>query len=303
MDGVLVSLRDISKNYGKTKALRSVSLDVKRGETYGLIGENGAGKSTLIRIINGLAKPASGQLAVFGHTDPKDIRCSRVRIGYMPDTNAFYPSLSALDNLRVRCMEWGIPSAGVDGILKLVGLESTGKKHAGSFSMGMKRRLDFAISLLGDPELLILDEPTNGLDPMGVVEVRKLLLHLNRRRGKTILVSSHNLEELHKLATRFAIMSRGCLLCELTATELENSCGKCLVLYVGEPERAFLELESRGVHAVRMDDGSLRIEDCQEESGAIVSLLTSAGVCVREVFAEQKSLEDYYAGLIARGDQ
>lgn len=301
MDEVLVSLRNISKRFGRFEALKSVNLDIERGGIYGLIGENGAGKSTLIRIVNGLTLPTSGQLAVFGHTKPDDIRRSRSRIGYMPDVNASYPNLSASDNLLVRCTEWGVPQTGVEEILDLVGLGSAGRKRAGSFSMGMKRRLDLAIALLGDPDLLILDEPTNGLDPMGIVEVRKMLADLNTRLGKTILVSSHNLEELHKLATHFAFISHGRLLLSTTAAEIEKGCGKSLVLRVGEPRRALMELESHAILSVRIEGDALRIEDCRESSAAIVGMLAGAGISVHEVFTEQQSLEDYYANLIAHG--
>ena len=287
MDDALVSLRNVTKKYGKFVALSSVSLSVGRGEICGLIGENGAGKSTLIRIINGLTLPTSGELVIFGHTKSEDIRRSRSRIGYMPDTSASYPNLSASDNLLVRCVEWGVPQASAEGILRLVGLEGTGKKRAGSFSMGMKRRLDLAIALLGDPEFLILDEPTNGLDPMGIVEVRNMLFDINRRLGKTILISSHNLEELHKLAT-------------VTAAELEEGCRKRLVLRVQEPERALLELRRHVASKVYIDGRDLFVEDGQEDPGAIVRLLSDAGISIHEAFTEQQSLEEYYVDLVAR---
>lgn len=304
MDDALVNLRDITKKYGKFMALNSVSLSVERGEIHGLIGENGAGKSTLIRIINGLTLPTSGQLVIFGHTRPEDIRRSRSCIGYMPDANASYPNLSALDNLLVRCMEWGVPQTNAKGILRLVGLEGTEKKRAGSFSMGMKRRLDLAIALLGDPEFLILDEPTNGLDPMGIVEVRNILFDINRRLGKTILISSHNLEELHKLATHYEFINHGRILRSVAATELDEACRKRLVLHVSEPERALLELRRHVASKAYIDGRDLFIEDDQGDSGAIVRLLTDAGISVNEAFAEQQSLEEYYTDLVAHeGDR
>lgn len=301
MGEVLVSLRGISKRYGKAEALKSVSFDMERGGIYGLIGENGAGKSTLIRIINGLTLPSSGRLTIFGCGEPEGIRRLRSRIGYMPDVNASYPNLSASDNLLVRCVEWNIPQTGVEGILDLVGLGNAGKKRAGSFSMGMKRRLDLAIALLGNPDLLILDEPTNGLDPMGIVEVRRMLANVNARLGKTILISSHNLEELHKLATHFAFLSHGRLLRSVTADELDKGCKKSLILRVSEPRRALLELEHRAIISSCIEGDELRIEDCCDSSAEIVEILTGAGISVNEVFMEQQNLEDYYAALIAQG--
>ncbi len=304
MEDYLVSLHDVTKKYGRFVALNSVSLNVERGEIYGLIGENGAGKSTLIRIINGLTAPTSGELVIFGHAKPEDIRCLRSRIGYMPDTNAFYPNLSASDNLLVRCMEWGIPQLSNEEILRLVGLEDAGRKRARDFSMGMKRRLDLAIALLGDPDLLILDEPTNGLDPMGIVEVREMLFDINRRLGKTILISSHNLEELHKLATCYEFISHGVILRSANAAEIEADCRKRLVLRVQEPDSALLELRQRVSSKVYIDGRDLIVEADQESSAEIVRLLTDAGICVNEAFTEKQSLEEYYTDLVAcEGDR
>lgn len=304
MEDYLVSLHDVTKKYGRFVALNSVSLNVERGEIYGLIGENGAGKSTLIRIINGLTAPTSGELVIFGHAKPEDIRCLRSRIGYMPDTNAFYPNLSASDNLLVRCMEWGIPQLSNEEILRLVGLEDAGRKRARVFSMGMKRRLDLAIALLGDPDLLILDEPTNGLDPMGIVEVREMLFDINRRLGKTILISSHNLEELHKLATCYEFISHGVILRSANAAEIEADCRKRLVLRVQEPDSALLELRRRVSSKVYIDGRDLFVEADQESSAEIVRLLTDAGICVNEAFTEKQSLEEYYTDLVAcEGDR
>lgn len=304
MEDFLVSLHDVTKKYGGFVALNSVSLNVERGEIYGLIGENGAGKSTLIRIINGLTAPTSGELVIFGHAKPEDIRCLRSRIGYMPDTNAFYPNLSASDNLLVRCMEWGIPQLSNEEILRLVGLGDTGRKRARDFSMGMKRRLDLAIALLGDPDFLILDEPTNGLDPMGIVEVREMLFDINNRLGKTILISSHNLEELHKLATCYEFISHGVILRSATAAEIEADCRKRLVLRVQEPDSALLELRRRVSSKVYIDGRDLFVEADQESSADIVRLLTDAGICVNEAFTEKQSLEEYYTDLVAcEGDR
>lgn len=304
MEDFLVSLHDVTKKYGRFVALNSVSLNVERGEIYGLIGENGAGKSTLIRIINGLTAPTSGELVIFGHAKPEDIRCLRSRIGYMPDTNAFYPNLSASDNLLVRCMEWGMPQLSNKEILRLVGLGDTGRKRARDFSMGMKRRLDLAIALLGDPDFLILDEPTNGLDPVGIVEVREMLFDINKRLGKTILISSHNLEELHKLATCYEFISHGVILRSVTAAEIEADCRKRLVLRVQEPDSALLELRRRVSSKVYIDGRDLFVEADQESLAEIVRLLTDAGICVNEAFTEKQSLEEYYTDLVAcEGDR
>lgn len=299
MGNSIVSLRDISKRFGRFVAIDSVDMNIEQGEIYGLIGENGAGKSTLIRIINGLTIPSSGHLTIFGHSDPKSIRYSRSRIGYMPDANAFYPNLDAEDNLLVRCMEWGVSQANVEGILRLVGLEGAGKRRAAGFSMGMKRRLDLAIALLGDPDFLILDEPTNGLDPMGIKGIRNLLSDLNERLGKTILVSSHNLEELHKIASRYEFISHGRILRSITAEELDANCKRRLILSVCDQEQALMELRRRGTHGAYIDGDKLVLDDFRGDSGAVVKILLDAGFSVQEAYSKQQSLEEYYADLIA----
>lgn len=302
MDVSLVHLQDISKHFGKLEAVKSVSLNMERGGMYGLIGENGAGKSTLIRMICGLTRPTAGRISLFGKTAEADIRRVRSRIGYMPDTNASYPNLSARDNLIVRCIEWNIPQRGViDDILQLIGLANTGKKRVRSFSMGMKRRLDLGISLLGNPELLILDEPTNGLDPTGIIEVRQLLSHLNEHEGKTILISSHNLGELSKTATHFTFMSRGRLLYTMTASELNEHCRGYLVLHVDDPEGASAVLGKRMPHLsiAHTPDGRLRLIGYQGDAMEVTLLLKDVGIRVSEAFFERQGLEDIYSDLIA----
>ena len=252
MREVPVELRAISKRYGGFEAVKSVSFSLMEGELCALIGENGAGKSTLIRLITGLSEPSSGTISMFGQTGRREIRSCRERLGYMPDLNASYPNLTARDNLVVRCIEWGLPTdRSIDGVLSTVGLGEAGGKKVKNFSMGMRRRLDLAIALLGDPELLILDEPTNGLDPMGIVEVRKILTHLNKDQGKTILVSSHNLEEMHKLATDYLFISHGRLIRRMTAPQLEKSCRGGFVLHVDD-----LELHQQNSYVVTPPDGT-----------------------------------------------
>ena len=305
LGGDVVQLHDVSKRFGKFEAVKSVSWSLRCGGVYGLIGENGAGKSTLIRMICGLTRPTAGRISLFGKTNQKDIRHVRSRIGYVPDASASYPDLSARDNLTVRCIEWGIPQEGViDSILQLVGLEGVGRKRARSFSMGMRRRLDLGIAFLGDPKLLILDEPTNGLDPMGIVEVRKLILHLKERGRKTILISSHNLGELCKVATHFAFMGHGRLLRVMTAAELDVCCRGRLVVRVDEPNRAAAVLRGRmpSLSIARSSDGLLHLEGCQGEPGDVTGLLSATGVKVGEVFFERRELEDVYSALIAGED-
>ena len=239
---------------------------------------------------------------MFGQTGRREIRSCRERLGYMPDLNASYPNLTARDNLVVRCIEWGLPTdRSIDGVLSTVGLGEAGGKKVKNFSMGMRRRLDLAIALLGDPELLILDEPTNGLDPMGIVEVRKILTHLNKDQGKTILVSSHNLEEMHKLATDYLFISHGRLIRRMTAPQLEKSCRGGFVLHVDDLERTRSVLGDETSHSF-LPDGSvlMRYEEKKEGWGIAIEALSTAGVRVAEAYSHRKSLEEFYSELIGR---
>lgn len=299
-----IEMRAVSKRYGKFEAVKSISFSVAEGELCALIGENGAGKSTLIRLMTGLSEPSSGAVAMFGHSEKRELRRSRERLGYMPDLNASYPNLTARDNLIARCIEWGLPSdCSIEKALSTVGLGEVGKRKVGSFSMGMRRRLDLAIALLGDPDLLILDEPTNGLDPMGIVEVRKLLMRLNREQGKTILVSSHNLEEMHKLATSYIFISHGSLVRTMAATQLEVLCRGGLVLHVDDPERTRSVIGNETSHSLLPDGGVvMRYDGRREGPGEVIGALSAAGVKVTEAYLEKKSLEEFYSDLIGRGD-
>lgn len=239
---------------------------------------------------------------MFGQTGRREIRSCRERLGYMPDLNASYPNLTARDNLVVRCIEWGLPTdRSIDGVLSTVGLGEAGGKKVKNFSMGMRRRLDLAIALLGDPELLILDEPTNGLDPMGIVEVRKILTHLNKDQGKTILVSSHNLEEMHKLATDYLFISHGRLIRRMTAPQLEKSCRGGFVLHVDNLERTRSVLGDETSHSF-LPDGSvlMRYEEKKEGRDMAIEALSTAGVRVAEAYPDRKSLEEFYSELIGR---
>ena len=217
----IVRLLGVEKSYRGRRALGPIDIELRRGGVYGLVGPNGSGKSTLIRIILGISRPSSGAVELFGERSEAGLRQARCRVGYMPDTASSYPSLSARANIEVRCMEWGLEKPAVGGLLDEVGLAGAGGKRARAFSMGMKRRLDLAVAMLGDPDLLVMDEPVNGLDPTGILEVREFISRLNRERGVTVLVSSHILSELSEVATDYIVLSEGRLVECATASEIE----------------------------------------------------------------------------------
>ena len=230
----ILQTNSLTKKYKNFQALNGLTMNVPKGSIYGFVGKNGAGKTTLIRLICGLQEPTSGDFTLYGiRNDSKDIIKSRRRMGAVVETPSIYMDMTAEENLKQQYLILGLPSyEGIPELLKLVGLENTGKKKAKNFSLGMKQRLGIAIALTGDPDFLVLDEPVNGLDPQGIVEMRELILKLNRERQITVLISSHILDELSRLATHYGIIDNGRMVKELSAEELDAACRKCVRMEV-----------------------------------------------------------------------
>ena len=239
----------LSKAYGHFKALNGLSMNVPKGSIYGFVGKNGAGKTTLIRLICGLQEPTSGDYTLYGRKNTeKDIAKSRRRMGAVVETPSIYLDMTAEENLRQQYRILGLPSFdGISDILKLVGLEDTGKKKAKHFSLGMRQRLGIAIALAGDPDFLVLDEPINGLDPQGIIEMRELILKLNRERQITVLISSHILDELSRLATHYGFIDSGYLVKEMSVSELEAACRKCVRVEVSDTKILASLLDTRNI--------------------------------------------------------
>lgn len=233
MDYILQT-NNLTKQYKNFQALKGLNMNIPKGSIYGFVGKNGAGKTTLIRLICGLQEPTSGNFTLYGiHNNSKDIIKSRHRIGAVIETPSIYMDMTAEENLKQQYLILGLPSYdGIPELLKLLGLEHTGKKKVRNFSLGMKQRLGIAIALAGDPDFLVLDEPINGLDPQGIIEIRELLLKLNRERQVTILISSHILDELSRLATHYGIIDNGRMVKEFSAEELDSACRKCVRIEV-----------------------------------------------------------------------
>ena len=223
MEYVLVT-QSLSKHYKNFKALDGLTMHVPRGSIYGFVGRNGAGKTTLIRLICGLQTPTAGEYTLYGTgSEANGIASVRRRMGAVVETPSIYLDLTAEDNLKEQFRVLGMPSDdSIPELLKLVGLEDTGKKKARNFSLGMKQRLGIAVALAGDPDFLVLDEPVNGLDPQGIIELRRLILKLNQERGITVLISSHILDELSRLATHYGFVEGGRMVREVTAADLNG---------------------------------------------------------------------------------
>lgn len=220
MSEMLLETRGLTKQYGHHKAVDSVSMHIKKGAIYGFIGRNGAGKTTCLKMISGLSKPTSGEIEIFGYKG-KDLQKVRSRVGCLIEAPGLYGNMTAYENLNIKCKLLGIKKADyVEEILKTVGLEQVGRKKTKHFSLGMKQRLGIGLALVGEPDLLVLDEPINGLDPQGIAEVRDTIQRLQKERNMTICISSHILEELSKIATDYGIIHNGSLLQELTRDEL-----------------------------------------------------------------------------------
>ncbi|OUS73942.1 bacitracin ABC transporter ATP-binding protein [Paenibacillus sp. MY03] len=296
MEEYVLQTRQLTKQYPKHTALAQVDLSIRKGSIYGFIGQNGAGKSTLMRIISGLAFPSSGSFELFGQTSASGIVQARKRMGVTIESPALLSHLTARGNMEVRRLQKGISDkASLDKLLNIVGLDRTGSKPVKEFSLGMKQRLGLAIALLGEPEFLILDEPTNGLDPVGVMELRQLLTKLNRDTGLTILISSHILSELHLLATHYGIIHQGKLLEQLTAGELNEKCRQYLHIKVDDSDRAVEVLMDQAPAKInRMPDGSIRLYEYTERPGAISSLLAASGLEIEQFMPVSEELERYF---------
>ncbi|WP_431803219.1 ABC transporter ATP-binding protein [Halobacillus andaensis] len=304
MNEYVLKTNHLSKKYKDNLALNKVDLSIKQGQIYGFIGQNGAGKSTLIRLICGLAKPTNGSVELFGQSSESDLIQARKRIGTIIEGPALYPNMTAAENLEAHRLLKGIPGKDcVEKTLTLVGLQETGKKKAKNFSLGMKQRLGIAIALLGDPEFLILDEPINGLDPMGVVEIRGLLKKLNQERGITILISSHILSELHLLATHYGIIHNGKLIDQLSLKELNEKCQQYLHIKVNAPNKAAAVLESyfQTKNFEVMPDGSIKLFDFVHVPGEVSQTLTNQSLIIEEFMPMGEDLETYFSHRIGGG--
>ncbi len=295
----VLTTENLSKKYKHGFALNGLSMHVPKGAIYGFVGRNGAGKSTVIRLISGLQTPTSGEYTLFGKKGTEqEIGKSRRRMGVMFETPSVYLNMTAEENLKQQYRVLGIPSFdGITDILKMVGLSDTGKKKAKHFSMGMRQRLSIAVALCGDPDFLVLDEPLNGLDPEGIVQIRELLLKLNREKQVTILLSGHILEELSKIATHYGFVDKGCIVKEISAKELEASCKKCITAEVSDVKVLARVLDMQGMEYRVLSEKTVEIFDEISVTG-LVHLLEAEGCELCRMAEREATLEYYYISLV-----
>lgn len=300
MREVILKTTKLSKRYGNFTALDNADMTVYRGDIYGLIGRNGAGKTTAMKIVTGLTEQSSGEYEIFGKTG-KDAENEKRRIGCLIENPAFFGNLTAYQNLRYYCYQKGITDLKqIEDALKLVHLSDVGNKKFRKFSLGMKQRLGIAFAVMDNPDLRILDEPINGLDPIGISELRDTFRRLNSERGITIVISSHILSELYAVANRFLIIDNGKVLKEVTKQELDLECSRCVVLKTNDTKHAATLLEDKlkiSDYKV-IDSGEIRIYDESAKPDEIGRILIQNNLGISGIFESGVSLEDYFKQLV-----
>ncbi len=298
MDYVLQT-NALCKSYKEFNALNGLSMHVPKGAIYGFVGKNGAGKTTLIRLICGLQAPTSGDYLLYGRKSTgREIAKARRRMGAVVETPAVYLDMTAEDNLKQQSRILGLPSYdGLTDILKLVGLAKTGRKKAKNFSLGMRQRLGIAVALVGRPDFLVLDEPANGLDPQGIIEMRELILKLNRESHITVLISSHMLDELARIATHFGFLDRGRIVKEISAAALKTACRKCIHITVSDIRALCRCLDQMGLEYAVTSDTQADIYG-EVEVTALAMALSKENCIVKAMQAQNESLEHYYISLV-----
>ncbi|WP_026659331.1 ABC transporter ATP-binding protein [Butyrivibrio sp. AC2005] len=290
---------EISKSYGKFTALSDVNMEIPKGAIYGFVGKNGAGKTTLIRVMTGLQRPSSGTYELMGKSfTDKDISESRRRMGAVVESPAVYLDMSARDNLIQQCLMLGLPDYNcVDEILEMVGLAETGKKKARNFSLGMRQRLGIGVALCGSPDFIVLDEPINGLDPQGIIEVRELILKLNRERGITFLISSHILDELAKVATHYGFIDKGHIVRQMTAEELTDECRKSIRMKVSDIKLLSKVMEEKKIDYKVVDSNTADVY-ADLTFSEVAKDFEKVGCTIINMQEHDESLEAFYLSLL-----
>lgn len=301
MKKVVLKIYNITKKYGEQLAVDNVNMTIKKGDIYGFIGQNGAGKTTLIRLITGLIHKSGGEIELLGANEENELNKARTMVGSLIESPSLYTNMTARENLEVSRLVRNIPGKKcIDEVLELVGLKDVEKKKVKNFSLGMRQRLGIANALMGNPKLLILDEPINGLDPMGIVEIRELLKKINKEKDMTILISSHILSELSELATTYGIISNGKLIEEITAKQLSEKCRQYIDLKVDNTARAVILLERElGISDYEvLEDSNIKVFSNLDNVGEVNSLLSRSGIIVESISVKGENLEEYFMNKV-----
>lgn len=301
MSEYILKTKALTKKYKNYNAVDKVNLSIKKGDIYGFIGQNGAGKSTLLRLVTGLNFPTDGTIEIFGTDTEEGLNDAQKRMGAIIESPALFLNMTAGQNLEVHRLQKGIPGKQcIEDTLELVELKNTGNKKVKNFSLGMKQRLGLAIALLSDPEFLILDEPTNGLDPIGIVELRELIQKLNREKGLTVLISSHILSELYQLATTYGIIHQGKLIEELSLDELDEKCRQHLKIKVDNTDKGAAVLEDKlNTTDFEVDsENYINLYNHLSDVRKVSSALTDSGLIIEHLSRNGDSLENYFSKLV-----
>lgn len=301
MSEYILRTHELTKTYKNHKAVDKVNISIKKGDIYGFIGQNGAGKSTLLRLVTGLNFPSGGSIEIFDVNTETGLNDAQKRMGAVIENPALFLNMTARQNLEVHRLQKGIPGKScIDDALSLVELKNTGNKKVKNFSLGMKQRLGLAVALLSDPEFLILDEPTNGLDPIGIVELRDLIKKLNHERGLTVLISSHILSELYQLATTYGIIHNGQLIEELSLSELDEKCQQHLKIKVDNANKGATVLEEmmQTANFEVMPDGYIHLYNHLNDVYTVSKTLTDSGLVIEHLSQNGDSLESYFSKVI-----
>lgn len=304
MEEVILKTTELTKKYKDFTALDRANITVNKGDIYGLIGRNGAGKTTLMKIITTLTNKTSGEFEIFGVLD-NDLTEAKRRIGGLIENPTFYPNLTAYQNLKYYAIQKGIVNLDqIDETLKLVGLEDVKNKKFKTFSLGMKQRLGIAFAIMDNPDFIILDEPINGLDPIGISDLRDTFKKLNEEKNITILISSHILSELYAIATKFCILEKGKIVKELTKEELDIECSKCIVIKTDDVKKAsnILETDLKTTNYKVIDKSEIRLYDYLNHSDKVNKALSKKDINIMSLYETGISLEDYFKTIIKEAE-
>lgn len=288
----ILKTTDIVKKYGDRTVLKNINMNINKGDIYGFIGKNGAGKTTFMRVVLSLTTKDDGEVIFF---DNKNINDIGLKVGSLIEAPGLYRNSSAYENLKRFSLLYGADESKINDILKMVGLSNTGKRKAKDFSLGMRQRLGIAVALLGEPELLILDEPINGLDPEGIKEIRDVIVRLNEEKNITFLISSHLLDELSKIVTKYGIINNGELVEEITSKELKEKCKNKLVVEVDDASKAKKIIEKMiSKEDISINENVIEINSHINDASKINKLLVESGINVNAIYPNLGSLEEYF---------